>query len=230
MERHELEKLLHQSLDDGRLSRNERRVFEELLAQGELSQSDLLWLRSLAFDLARERAPGQQYIFDWLDRILLSIHKHSLLARKDSLPRQEVLFSPGDECWQKLVELFEGAKGRVEVCVFTITDNRIVRAMLACQQRGVRIRVISDDEKANDLGSDIDALQAAGIPVRMDNDPNHMHHKYAIFDQEVVVTGSYNWTRSAAQGNEENIVLLPDQSILCRFQHHFEELWTQLRL
>ncbi len=43
------------------------------------------------------------------------------------------------------------------------------------------MRVITDDEKAADLGSDAANLRAKGIPVRTDKSKAHMHHKYVIF-------------------------------------------------
>ena len=80
---------------------------------------------------------------------------------------------------------------------------------------------------AND--SDIDELAAAGIPVAMDRSPAHMHHKFALFDGRILLNGSYNWTRSAAADNEENIVLSSDVSLLAGFSAQFERLWQTWR-
>ena len=52
-----------------------------------------------------------------------------------------------------------------------------------------------------------------------------MHHKFAIADGMFLVTGSYNWTRSAAKYNEENIVVLDNQGLVKAFQEEFEKLW-----
>ena len=40
-----------------------------------------------------------------------------------------------------------------------------------------QVRIVTDDECASAQGSDIAYLQDAGIEVRMDNSPAHMHHK-----------------------------------------------------
>ena len=89
------------------------------------------------------------------------------------------------------------------------------------------MRVISDDDKAHDRGSDVHRLADSGVPVRTDHSPNHMHHKFAIFDRMLLVNGSYNWTRSAAERNEENLVVTDDQRIVGCFQAEFEKLWDQ---
>ena len=67
-------------------------------------------------------------------------------------------FSPGDACLNQIVARFNGARSRADVCVFTITDNRITNAILKAQQRGVRLRIITDNDKAEDLGSDVQEL------------------------------------------------------------------------
>jgi len=55
-----------------------------------------------------------------------------------------------------------------------------------------------------------------------------MHHKYAVFDEKTTLTGSYNWTRSAAEYNEENIVITADSRITRQFLNEFEKLWKSL--
>jgi cardiolipin hydrolase len=101
-----------------------------------------------------------------------------------------------------LAELLAEAAGRVDICVFTITDDRVADQILAAHRRGVAVRIISDDEKAFDEGSDIDRLRHAGVPVRVDSSVHHMHHKFALFDGRRLLTGSYNWTRAAARDNQ----------------------------
>jgi phosphatidylserine/phosphatidylglycerophosphate/cardiolipin synthase-like enzyme len=54
-----------------------------------------------------------------------------------------------------------------------------------------------------------------------------MHHKFAVFDGLYLVTGSYNWTRSAATHNEENIVVSSDPRLVADFKRTFDSLWTR---
>ena len=99
----------------------------------------------------------------------------------------------------------------------------------ALDRRGVSLRCISDNDKEFDLGSDIGQLRAAGIPVALDRTDAHMHHKFAIFDGMRLLNGSYNWTRSAASFNEENLVLSNDPSLVRRFADEFDSLWKELQ-
>ncbi len=91
------------------------------------------------------------------------------------------------------------------------------------------IRIITDDDKAGDLGSDVDRLASLGIETRQDRTDRHMHHKFAIFDQSTLLTGSYNWTRGAADRNLENFIVTADPRLLRAFSREFDRLWSQIR-
>ena len=140
----------------------------------------------------------------------------------------EAFFSPGTGPLDRIVARFNGCRRTADVCVFTVTDDRITRALLAAHQRGVAVRLISDDDKAHDLGSDVAQIAAAGVPVRVDRTPFHMHHKYALFDGARLLTGSYNWTRGAAEQNEENLLDTGEPAVLAAFARHFAGLWARL--
>ena len=111
--------------------------------------------------------------------------------------------------------------------MFTIADDRITREILAAHRRGVAIRIVSDDDKRLDAGSDLDELLAAGVAVRTDATPYHMHHKFAVFDGATVANGSFNWTRTASTSNFENLVVSGDPYLARVFAGHFESLWTR---
>jgi phosphatidylserine/phosphatidylglycerophosphate/cardiolipin synthase-like enzyme len=123
--------------------------------------------------------------------------------------------------------LLSGARRSVEICVFAITDDRLSSAILDAHRRGVKIRVITDDEKATDLGADAKRLAEAGIALRMDRSIYHMHHKFALFDDSLLLTGSYNWTRSAADSNQENFIVSGDSRLIKPFSQLFEKLWRE---
>ena len=136
-------------------------------------------------------------------------------------------FSPGDDCRKQIIEYLARSGKKVDICVFTITDDRISRAIIDAHRRGVDVRIITDNEKALDRGSDVDRLARGGIPVRVDRTMYHMHHKFALFDGSLLLTGSYNWTRTAAESNEENFIVSSDPRFVVRFSQLFEDLWKR---
>ena len=109
--------------------------------------------------------------------------------------------------------------------MFTSTDNRISGAILECHRRGVKLRIITDDDKSEDRGSDIERLEQAGIAMRMQHSPHQMNDKVALLENKKLKTGSYNWTRSAAEVNEENIIVSGEEGLVKQFSDYFNELW-----
>ena len=53
-----------------------------------------------------------------------------------------------------------------------------------------------------------------------------MHHKFAVFDRKVLLTGSYNWTRSAASENQENLIVTEAPGLVRSFAAEFDKLWA----
>jgi len=122
--------------------------------------------------------------------------------------RVEVWFAPDDGVASRLVGLIDDARSQVDFLAFTFTSDALAEALLRAGERGVTVRGVIERDQAEAAGSDYARLQQAGIDVRQDSNPGTMHHKLLLIDQGVVATGSYNFTRSAEESNDENVVIL----------------------
>ncbi|MCA9147290.1 MAG: hypothetical protein H6821_07915 [Planctomycetaceae bacterium] len=226
-----LDRILKKTLEDYKLSRSEKGVLQRTLRELGVDDQQRSYFRHRAFELARAEVLGPQAhgVLDWLEAVVkvLDAGETVDVASKDD--RSEAYFSPGDDCLRAIAGLLNRTQKSVDICVFTITDNRISDDIVETRGRGVEVRIISDNDKSADFGSDIERFERAGIQVVVDNSEHHMHHKFAIFDRRITLTGSYNWTRSAAEYNEENILVTHDRRIADRFQQEFERLWKKLR-
>ena len=218
--------MLRQTLEDDRLSKTERKALKERLRDAALDDRKRAVLRSRVYEIAREKVADVRMapIVDWLEEVSKLLLPFS---GDDGDPMVEAHFSPGEACYRRIRGLLDGARRSASLCVFTITDDRIAERVIAAHRRGVLVRVITDDEKSEDLGSDVLDLARAGIGVRVDASPYHMHHKFALFDDDVLLTGSYNWTRGAAASNEENLILSNDRRLFSAFRGEFERLWKE---
>lgn len=229
MQDHEARERLRTSLQDGQLDRSERDEFRLWLESSANDGPKRAVYQSMAFDLAREAIEAKLVphysALNWLEKVVKLVTP--LESTAPSVDVAEAYFTPQHDGAARIVRLFGEAKKSADVCVFTITDDRISGAILAAHRRGVRVRVITDNEKCLDPGSDIARLSQSGLAVRQDNTEYHMHHKFALFDERLLLTGSYNWTRSAAMHNEENFVLTSEPRLIRAFNKLFEELWTQ---
>ena len=139
----------------------------------------------------------------------------------------QIAFSPGPSCKQCIISTLREARTILNICVFTISDDFIKDTIKSAFDRGVEVRIITDNYKVSDEGSDIEELSLHGIPVRVDESENHMHHKFMVADDQITITGSYNWTRSAERYNQENIVWVKDPMFAKPFNQEFEKLWEE---
>ncbi|MFM7858253.1 MAG: phospholipase D-like domain-containing protein, partial [Flammeovirgaceae bacterium] len=114
----------------------------------------------------------------------------------------------------------------LDIAIFTLTNDFIFLAVEETFKRGVKVRVISDDECLNQFGSDICRLAMIGIPVKTDSEVKyHMHHKFAIADNSIVFTGSFNWTTQAVFNNQENVLIIENKEIANQYTEEFNRLW-----
>ncbi len=227
MNAQEIEQFFRKTIEDRRMSRGERSALSQVLDQIDPNEQALTVFRSVAFKLAAEHVDSthDRDIVEWLEEAAKLLQSASSVATKPDVA--EAHFSPEGDCQGRISELLDFTRQRADICVFTITDDRISSSILDAHKRHVKVRIISDDDKSQDLGSDIERLADAGVPVRIDNSRFHMHHKFAVFDNRILLTGSFNWTRSAAESNEENFVITDDQRLLQPFVRLFGELWEK---
>jgi phosphatidylserine/phosphatidylglycerophosphate/cardiolipin synthase-like enzyme len=222
----ELDRLLTQTLADRRAERPDRGALADWAARHP-QEAERAAARGRAFGLAKSALEAEAGpVLTWLEDVV------QVFARPAAAGPAEpagAYFSPGTTCIHEVIRQFDRAGQSCDVCVFTITDDRITDAILRAHARGVAVRVITDDEKSHDLGSDIDRLRAAGVPCKMDvGNAAHMHHKFALFDARRLMTGSFNWTRSASEQNEENLIVTADPTLVRAFGERFETLWGRM--
>lgn len=224
MDQPSLAQWLHQSFADLHLENDEKIALRNIALP--LSPELRRFARNRAFDLVQQTLATADTdaptALRWLEQVI-----RTLDATAPEPVRSQAHFSPGNACRNAIVDCLHQAQQSVDICVFTLSDDRISDAVLKTHRRGIRVRIISDNDKCNDEGSDVDLLRRQGVPVRIDNTPYHMHHKFALFDGELLLNGSFNWTRSASELNEENILLTSDAGLVEAFARQFGEMWER---
>jgi len=218
----DLEKIIKNSLEDYKLDSDEKYLFKELSET--LGEDQLRFIRNKAFDLSRpyieSGGVNAVKVLNWLDRVVKAIQP----LNRNVSQQSEAYFSPGQDCRNRIMKLLDKAEKTIDICVFTISDNKITKCILDSHERGTNVTIISDNDKANDKGSDIDYLSEKGINVILDKSPYHMHHKFAIFDNKILLNGSFNWTRSASDVNEENILVTNEPGLVDLYRNQFQVL------
>ena len=120
----------------------------------------------------------------------------------------EVKFTPSTECEQGIIELIDEAATSIDVAVYSITNDNIVEALQRAGSRDVKLRILTDRVQAAGKYSKVPEMYKSGLNVKVNTANKIEHNKFAVFDGEKVVTGSYNWTTSATKSNSENCLFI----------------------
>jgi len=127
----------------------------------------------------------------------------------------------------------QAAEDDIHVAIYTFTNTDIRDALYdAVAVRGVELSVCADAGQSYTLADQGEALRMladAGADVRTADGfgGGIMHHKLAIIDEHTVLTGSFNYTRSANEINDENLVVLSSPELAARYEQAFQELWSR---
>lgn len=125
------------------------------------------------------------------------------------------------------------ATNSVDAALYRFNNPRLARALEQSVQRGLRIRLVLDRGKYEDTQATREIFANGRIPFRLlegrQGAGSKMHHKFAILDDHVALTGSYNWTLESEDQNFENLLILREPGPLEVFRREFEALWAAAR-
>ncbi|GAB4463992.1 MAG: DUF655 domain-containing protein [Elainellaceae cyanobacterium] len=172
--------------------------------------------------------------------------------------RVTVQFSPTSptQPWQISVNGLIGralsaSQRQVDLALFVFSDQNLGSALETQHQKGVQVRALIDPgfafryysegldmmgvalpdaqcriEKGNRTWGR--AIATVGIPTLPEGDL--LHHKFAVIDQQRVITGSQNWSAAANHNNDENLLVIDNATVAAHFQREFERLYATAEL
>jgi phosphatidylserine/phosphatidylglycerophosphate/cardiolipin synthase-like enzyme len=132
-------------------------------------------------------------------------------------PRVTVCFTPGQNCTQTIVQTLDLAKRSIQAQAYSFTSAPIAKALLDAHKRGVQVQVILDKSQRSDKYSSADFLANQGVPVVIDANHAIAHNKVIVIDGELVITGSFNFTKAAQEKNAENLLILRDLALAAQY-------------
>jgi len=140
----------------------------------------------------------------------------------------EVYFSPDGYCQEAILREIETAQVTIDVAMYSFTSEPIAEALVDAMGRGVAVRVLLDKQQAGGRYSRGNFLDSCGIEVRVEDWSGYMHHKFAVIDSSVLLVGSYNWSANAERSNNENLLVIRDDSLSMIFMEEFQKLWERV--
>ncbi|MFZ0408910.1 MAG: phospholipase D-like domain-containing protein [Cyanobium sp.] len=135
---------------------------------------------------------------------------------------------------------------QLDLGLFVFSAQNLANRLTALRDRGVNLRVLADPGFANRSFSEVLDLLGVSLPdhrcrLEAGNQPwsrpldgvgipqlaggDKLHHKIAVLDRRWVISGSFNWSPSAAFQNDETLLLIDSKPLARHFEHEIDRLW-----
>jgi len=125
----------------------------------------------------------------------------------------QVYFSPKGGCTEAIISELDQAKAEILVQAYSFTSAPIAKALVDAHKRGVKVQAILDKSQRSEKYTSATFLRNAGIPTFIDSKHAIAHNKVMIIDREIVITGSFNFTKAAEDKNAENVLIIKNKEL-----------------
>jgi len=167
--------------------------------------------------------------------LLLTLSLFLPTANADSsFPRStsyEVCFTPGQDCTGLIVRAITNASKSIHVQAYSFTSAPIAEALVFAKRRGVLVEVILDKSQSKENKyTSATYLINNNISTWIDYKPAIAHNKVIIIDESEVITGSFNFTKSAQNKNAENVLIIKNPELAKLYLNNWYSRQVQSRL
>lgn len=131
-----------------------------------------------------------------------------------------------EEILKQLQNYLTYARMSLKIAVSWFTNYSLFKQLKQIANDGVKIQMIINNDLINNGGYCLnlnELIANENVELSLVEYPHLLHHKFVIIDDDLLITGSYNWTRFSAK-NYENMVIINDEVIIEQFSNEFDEL------
>ena len=157
-----------------------------------------------------------------------------LFSYGSSFAKIRVFFSTKRGAAEEIIKQIDNAESYIDIAMYSFTYEPIAEAIIRAKNRGVKIRILMDKGQSQSKYSKYQFFLDNDIAIIQDRHAGIMHNKIAVIDGKVLFTGSYNWSKSAEERNEENLLEFIDdeeikgeieEEIIKIYQERLDYLW-----
>lgn len=141
----------------------------------------------------------------------------------------ETCFAPDDHCADELIQRIHQAKQSIRFMAFAFTHDGIGRAVREQAASGVFVQGIFESNSSDNPYSEFGRMKRQKLDVLQDGNPYMLHHKVFILDEQIVVTGSFNFSDSADRKNDENMLIIHNAAIAKAFLEEFSRVYAEAK-
>lgn len=133
-----------------------------------------------------------------------------------------------------IVQAIDRAREALDIALPSFTSDVLGQAVIRAFRRGVSVRAILASGQENEIGSEYAKLLEAGVPIIEAPRTAPFHHRFAVIDGAIVVTGSYEWLDRASVSRYDTVLIIDCTdstsgtiSTAFSFLETFNTLWAE---
>lgn len=132
----------------------------------------------------------------------------------------------------KFLNYLTSAKHSVDLCIYLFTQTVLAEVLRDLHKSGVKVRIITDCSENDASASQLDRLRKCGIEIKSNRRGTGalMHHKFVIVDNQLLLSGSFNWTSKAVVSNYEAVLVSSEISLVEPFRRTFDIMWDEFNI
>ncbi len=123
------------------------------------------------------------------------------------------------------LRIISGARKSICGAFYEVSSPAVIAGLIGAKLRGVDVRIVTERDTSGGMG--INSLMKSGIPVVTDNKKGLMHNKFAVVDDELTWTGSFNLTENASKRNNNNVIIIHSQELAGIYTDEFSEMFNE---
>lgn len=142
---------------------------------------------------------------------------------------------------KKVIPLIDAAQNKIEILMYEWKwyghesaggVQKLNLALVAAARRGVKIRALLNIESMGHAitkinGRTLSFLQQYGIEAKMGQFGGVIHAKMMLIDDDYLILGSHNYTKSAFSRNQEASIIVKGRTEIKPYIDYFKDIWTQ---
>lgn len=126
-------------------------------------------------------------------------------------------FTPRDSIINEINTSIRNSRRHIWVAASKLSNKQLIAELNLVILRGIFVQIIVDSDSTRETNSQLALLAKRGACIYIDGNHKTFHNKYIVIDDNLVITGSYNYTRDSEERNAENVVFMTSSSAVSAY-------------
>jgi len=194
-----------------------------------LSHTDMSGYNSNSVIVLKSKKAAEYYTQEFEQMFSGKFHNDKISTPNKVTEGIQIFFSPQDKAITNgILPIIKKAKKYIYIPTFVITEKRVAEELISAKNRGVDVKIILDSLNASNKHSKHKELRNSGILLKAENWAGKMHSKSMIIDDEYLVIGSMNLSKSGEMRNDENMIILKNPQAAKFYRDFFLYQWSKI--